>query len=162
MFGDGGFHYQLTSDISGFMSSKLTVVFYIILCLEAGVVLTVLPWIHPFGLGDWGDNFFLLYASQKIGLQGLQDAVSSGWARGAVTGLGLINLAMASWEIAHFRQTVRTLDAQGGATTHNSQKQSPATTPSPAHDDAADVARTENTPSHLPDHERRDDARDHS
>ncbi len=97
------------------MSSKLTVIFYIILCLEAGIVLTLLPWVHPFGMGDWGDNYFLLYASQKIGLQGLQNAISSGWVRGAVTGLGLLNLAMAFWEMAHFRQTVRALQSQGSA-----------------------------------------------
>lgn len=95
------------------MSSKLTVIFYIVLCLEVGIVLTLLPWVHPFGLGDWGDNFFLLYASQKMGLRGLQTAVSSGWVRGAVTGLGLLNLATAFWELAHFQQTARAL--QGGS-----------------------------------------------
>ncbi len=54
------------------MSAKLTVIFYIVLCLEAGLVLTLLPWMQPFGLGDWGDNFFLLYFVQKTGLYGLQ------------------------------------------------------------------------------------------
>src|SRR5205085_5968671 len=94
------------------MSAKLTVIFYIILCLEAGLVLTFLPWVHPFGLADWGDNFFLVYLAHKTGIQGLQHAVASGWVRGAVTGLGLVNFAMAFWEIAHFRQTVRALNAQ--------------------------------------------------
>ena len=92
------------------MASKLTVIFYIILCLEAGVVLTLVPWMpHWFGMADWGDNFLLVYASQTIGAEGLRAAVSSGWVRGAVTGLGLLNLAMAGWEIAHFGQTVRRL-----------------------------------------------------
>jgi len=130
------------------MSSKLTVIFYIILCLEAGIVLTLLPWVHPFGLGDWGDNYFLLYASQKIGLQGLQQAVSSGWVRGAVTGLGILNLAMAFWEMAHFRQTVRSLQAQDGATVSKPSPLPPT--------DAARASQAD----HLPDHERRDDARD--
>lgn len=93
------------------MSAKLTVIFYIVLCIEAGIVLTFLPWVHPFGLGDWGDNFFLVYAAQKTGLQGLQHAISSGWVRGAVTGLGLLNFTMAFWEIANFRRTVRALNA---------------------------------------------------
>ena len=102
------------------MSTKLTVIFYILLCLEAGIVLTLLPWMQPFGLGDWGDNYFLLYAAQQTGLQGLQTAISSGWVRGAVTGLGLLNLGMAFWEIAHFRRTVRTLDhAAQSETGHN-------------------------------------------
>src|SRR5919205_636485 len=93
------------------MSAKLTVIFYIILCLEVGIVLTLLPWYAPFGLSDWGDNFFLLYAAQKTGLQGLQHAVASGWVRGAVSGLGLLNLGIAVWEILHFRQTVQALQS---------------------------------------------------
>jgi hypothetical protein len=92
------------------MASRLSVIFYILLCLEVGVVLTVLPWYHPFGLSDWADNYFLLYAAQKTGLRSLQHAVSSGWFRGAVTGLGVINLGMAFWEMLHFRQTVRALE----------------------------------------------------
>ncbi len=120
------------------MSAKLTVAFYIVLCLEAGLVLTFLPWLHPFGLADWGDNFFLVYVAQKTGLPGLQYAVASGWVRGAVTGLGLLNFAMAFWEIAHFRQTVRALGA-------HAQQSMPAA-------DAADVKPA----LQLPDHERRD------
>lgn len=93
------------------MSARLTITFYILLCLEAGVVLTVLPWLHPFGLSDWGDNFFLIYVVQRTGLESLQQFVSSGWVRGAVTGLGLINFALAFWEIGHFRHTTRALGA---------------------------------------------------
>jgi hypothetical protein len=91
------------------MSARLTVIFYIVLCLEAGIVLTFLPWTNPFGLSDWGDNFFLVYAAQKTGSHALQHAVASGWVRGAVTGLGLLNLGMAFWELLHFRQTVDVL-----------------------------------------------------
>lgn len=94
------------------MSSKLTVLFYIILSIEVGIVLALLPWVSPFGLSDWGDNFFLLYAASKIGSPTIQRAVSSGWVRGAVTGLGILNLFLAGWEIAHFKQTVRALDGQ--------------------------------------------------
>ena len=96
------------------MSAQLTVIFYIILCLEAGIFLTVLPWVHPFGLSDWGDNFFLLYAAQKTGWSSLHDFVASGWVRGAVSGLGLLNFGMAFWEIAHFNQTVRALGGPSG------------------------------------------------
>jgi hypothetical protein len=91
------------------MASRLTVIFYILLCLEAGIFLTVLPWWQPWGMGDWGDNFFLVMVAQKTGLVGLQRAVGSGWVRGAVTGVGLLNLAMAFWEIFHFSETVRKL-----------------------------------------------------
>ncbi|HVF56304.1 MAG TPA: hypothetical protein VM934_09145 [Pyrinomonadaceae bacterium] len=142
------------------MASRLTVIFYIVLCLEAGIVLTIVPWVQPFGMGDWGDNFILLYASQKIGLQGLQQAVSSGWVRGAVTGLGLLNLAMAFWEMAHFRQTVRKLQA------HDVVAAQPpaAAAPPPAaeqvlHTPAADDSPRLEHADHIPDNERRDDAR---
>ena len=94
------------------MSSRLSVVFYIILCLEIGIVLTILPWVpHGWlGLSDWGNNYFLLLAAHKTGY-GLQRFVSSGWVRGAVSGLGLLNIGMAVWELIHFRKTVQALDA---------------------------------------------------
>ena len=95
------------------MSSRLSVVFYIILCLEIGVVLTVLPWVpHGWlGLSDWGNNYFLLLAAHKTGY-GLQRFVASGWVRGAVSGLGILNIVMGAWEIINFRRTVRALDGE--------------------------------------------------
>ncbi|HEV2914128.1 MAG TPA: hypothetical protein VGX92_12680 [Pyrinomonadaceae bacterium] len=123
------------------MSSRLSVIFYIILCLEVGIVLTLLPWVHPFGLSDWADNYFLVYAAHKTGFAGLQHAVSSGWVRGAVTGLGLLNLGIALWEIAHFRQTVHNMQAEINKT--------PATRKD-AEPEAAAAA------DHLSDNERRD------
>jgi hypothetical protein len=111
------------------MSAKLSVIFYIILCLEIGLVLTLLPWwSHPFGLSDWGDNFFLVYAAHKTGFQGLQMAVSSGWVRGAVTGLGVLNLCIAFWEMAHFRQTVRALQENHATPQRAKDASQPATT----------------------------------
>jgi hypothetical protein len=111
------------------MSAKLSVIFYIILCLEIGLVLTLLPWwSHPFGLSDWGDNFFLVYAAHKTGIQGLQVAVSSGWVRGAVTGLGVLNLCIAFWEMAHFRQTVRALQENHAPQHRAKDAAQPATT----------------------------------
>src|SRR5688500_12063843 len=93
------------------MSAKLSVIFYIILCFEIGIVLTLLPWIPQgtLGLSDWGNNYFLLYAARQTGSYGLQTFVASGWMRGAVTGIGLLNLGIAFWEIFHFSQTVRAL-----------------------------------------------------
>jgi hypothetical protein len=95
------------------MSAKLSVIFYIILCLEIGLVLTLLPWIPQgtLGLSDWGNNYFLLYAARKTGLYSLQAVVASGWVRGAVTGIGVLNLGIAFWEIFHFKQSVRALQA---------------------------------------------------
>ena len=96
------------------MSAKLSVIFYIILCLEIGIALTVAPWWPQgmWGFGDWGNNYFLLYAAQKTGIHGLQAVVASGWVRGAVSGIGLLNLGIAVWEIFHFKQTVTALKNQ--------------------------------------------------
>ena len=96
------------------MSARLSVIFYIILCLEIGIFLTVLPWWPQgmWGLSDWGNNYFLLYAASKTGLHSLQTVVASGWVRGAVSGIGLLNLGIAIWEIFHFRQTVTALQNQ--------------------------------------------------
>ena len=64
------------------------------------------------GFPDWGNNYFLLYAAQKTGIQGLQAMVASGWVRGAVSGIGLLNIGIAVWEIFHFKQTVTALQSQ--------------------------------------------------
>jgi len=94
------------------MSSRLSVIFYIILCFEIGLVLTVLPWVPHgwWGLSDWGNNYFLVLASRKVGF-GIQRFIASGWVRGAVSGIGILNLGMGVWEIFNFRKTVRALDA---------------------------------------------------
>lgn len=108
------------------MSSRLTVIFYIILCLEIGIVLTALPWVpHGFlGLSDWGNNYFLLVASRKVGF-GVQRFVASGWMRGAVSGLGILNLGMGVWELINFRRTVRALDEGQPNVKSSSQQQPP-------------------------------------
>ena len=127
------------------MSAKLSVIFYIILCLEIGIVLTLLPWVPQgtLGLSDWGNNYFLLYATRKTGMQALQTVVASGWMRGAVTGLGLLNIGIAFWEIFHFKQTVRALQ----------ESVEPAATKSNA---VAATNSATSTATHLSDHERRD------
>jgi len=96
------------------MSSRLSVIVYIILCFQVGIILTVLPWVQHGWLGgalsDWGNNYFLLFASHKMGY-GLQRVISSGWVRGAVSGLGMLNILMGAWELMHFREAVQMLDA---------------------------------------------------
>lgn len=105
------------------MSAKLSVIFYIILCLEIGIALTLLPWIThgTWGMSDWGQNYFLLYAARKTGMHALQTVVASGWMRGAVTGVGLLNIGIAFWEIFNFRLTVRALQesAEPGSSSKN-------------------------------------------
>lgn len=134
------------------MSAKLSVIFYIILCIEIGIFLTVLPWWPQgmWGLSDWGNNYFLLYAARKTGYQSLQTVVASGWVRGAVTGVGLLNLGIAFWEIFNFKQTVRALQAQ---TSGGGSRKNVAQTP---------MAPQSTQSDNLPDNERRDDQQDNS
>ncbi len=135
------------------MSAKLSVIFYIILCLEIGIVLTLLPWIPQgtLGLSDWGNNYFLLYAARKTGMQALQVVVASGWMRGAVTGLGLLNIGIAFWEIFHFKQTVRALQESTEAPMSAKTNAAPAT-----------KATSTATSTPLSHHERRDDSSDNA
>ena len=111
------------------MSAKLSVIFYIILCLEIGIFLTVAPWWPHgmWGISDWGNNYFLLYAARMTGIQGLQAVVASGWVRGAVSGIGLLNLGIAFWEIFNFKRTVTALQNETSgrkSSTHNAGEDS--------------------------------------
>lgn len=114
------------------MAARITVVIFIALCLEAGVFLTLLPWVNGLGFGDWGDNYLLVYAASKTNLPILRQAVSSGWVRGAVSALGILNIILAFWEIAHFNSAVRTLEGKVNV-------------------------RENNSAAHIPDHRRQDD-----
>ena len=132
------------------MTAKLSVIFYIILCLEIGLVLALLPWIPQgtLGLSDWGNNYFLLYAARKTGVHALQTVVASGWMRGAVTGVGLLNIGIAFWEIFHFRTSVRAL--QESAEPSGSAKKDAVRSSQPS------------TPTDLSHHERGDDRPDNA
>lgn len=94
------------------MVAKTTVVFFIILCLLAGTVLTVFPWFSFGRVGDWGNNQLLIWLSQNLGVPALQNIVASGWVRGAVTGLGVLNLFLGFWEIINFEKSVKILEAK--------------------------------------------------
>ena len=94
------------------MVERLTVVFFILLCFLLGMALTLFPWLDFNGMGDWGDNYLLAFVSEKAGLPILKSAVSSNWVRGAVSGLGILNLFIAFWELAHFKENVAALEAE--------------------------------------------------
>ena len=129
------------------MSAKLSVIFYIILCLEIGIFLTVAPWWPHgmWGISDWGNNYFLLYAARTTGIQSLQAVVASGWVRGAVSGVGLLNLGIAFWEIFNFRRTVAALQNQ-------------TSSPKRSEDDVAQSSTSDN----LSNNERQDDVSNNS
>jgi hypothetical protein len=92
------------------MVEKLTVIFFIVLCLLLGSYLILAPWDTLFG--SWSDNYLLAFVSDKSGLPVIQRTVSSNWFRGAVTGLGVVNIVIAIWEAVHFKQSVAMLQGQ--------------------------------------------------
>lgn len=95
------------------MVEKLTVIFFIILCMLLGFYLILAPWDALFG--PWGENYLLVYVTDKAGAPVIARVVGSNWFRGAVTGLGVLNLIIAFWEVAHFDQSVKMLQ-------HNDEK----------------------------------------
>ena len=86
------------------MSAKITVILFIFVCFSTGALLTWLPWTQL-----WDDNFFLNFVVDKTGWAGLIPLALSGYMRGAVTGLGIINLLIGALEIFHFKHSVRAL-----------------------------------------------------
>lgn len=82
-------------------SAKLTVILYILVFFEVGAVLIFSPW-----NAYWSDNLFLAYLVQHLNAPGLVVIMNSNIIRGAVTGLGIINVLLGVWEAFHFRQLV--------------------------------------------------------
>lgn len=89
------------------MVERLTVIFFIALCLLLGFYLILAPWDAIFG--PWGENYLLVFIADKAGLPLIRTAVASNWVRGAVTGLGVLNMFIAFWEMANFSKSVELL-----------------------------------------------------
>ncbi len=92
------------------MVEKSIVIFFILLCLMSGITLILFPWINLGGISDWSDNYFLALTASLTGSNVIRDAIGSGWVRGAVSGLGVLNLYMAFTEIMNFNQTAESLE----------------------------------------------------
>lgn len=95
------------------MVSKLTVLFLIVLLLQLGVLLVLLPWVTFGAFGNWNDNYLLAFVVENTGMQSIRSAVASGWVKGAVTGIGILNILIACLEIANFRKSVAILEGKG-------------------------------------------------
>jgi hypothetical protein len=95
------------------MAAKLTIIFFILICFEIGLLLAILPWLsYP----NWSENYLLFLLSEKLHLSGLSKMMTSGYVRGAVTGLGLLNIWIGIMEIVNFKKTVHFFqsEVQGG------------------------------------------------
>jgi len=91
------------------MSAKLTVVFFIVICFEIGLLLMILPWL---GFPPWTENYLLIAAVDKLQYDWLAAVMKSGYLRGAVTGLGLLNVMLGISEIVNFNKTVRRFQSE--------------------------------------------------
>jgi len=89
------------------MVERLTVIFFIILCMLLGMYLILAPWDMLFG--QWSNNYLLAFVSDRSGLQSIHKAVASTWFRGAVTGLGVLNIVIGVWEAFNFNKSVKLL-----------------------------------------------------
>ncbi len=72
---------------------RLGVLLFVFLCATFGVMLMIVPW-RP----EWSDNPLLLSYPT------LRDFVSSGFTRGVVTGLGVLNVWIGFWEALLYRE----------------------------------------------------------
>jgi len=72
---------------------RIGVLLFVFLCATLGVTLMILPW-RP----EWSENPLLLpYPT-------LRAMVSSGFARGLATGLGVLNVWIGFWEAIQYRE----------------------------------------------------------
>jgi hypothetical protein len=83
------------------MWKRLFLGIFILLAFEVGLLLIVFPWTLV-----WDKNFFL------TGFAPLRTISMSPFVKGAVSGLGLLNVFVAISETWHFRERVRDMDAK--------------------------------------------------
>lgn len=91
------------------MSAKITIIIFIVICFEIGILLIVLPWV-PFP--SWSENHLLVLVADKMHAPWLATAIKSGYARGAVTGLGALNILLGVWEIINFKKTAQAVQQE--------------------------------------------------
>lgn len=73
---------------------RIRALLFVTLCATFGVLLTILPW-----TAKWTDNPLLLSFPDFRGM------VASGFVRGVVSGLGILNLWVGFWEAIHYHET---------------------------------------------------------
>lgn len=72
---------------------RLGLLVFVLICLELGIALVILPWTHI-----WTDNNLLLnYPTLRFW-------AANTFVRGAFSGLGLIDLWLGIWEVARYRE----------------------------------------------------------
>jgi hypothetical protein len=77
------------------MVSKILVIAFIFFCFELGLFLIIFPWSQY-----WENNLFLSYAPL------FREFVLSNYFRGAVSGLGIVDIGIGVFEAMHFKLAV--------------------------------------------------------
>jgi hypothetical protein len=72
---------------------RLQLVVMVVFCIELGMLLAVLPWTRV-----WLDNGLL------ANYPGLRAFAHHNFVRGAVSGLGLVDIWIGIWEAVHYRE----------------------------------------------------------
>jgi hypothetical protein len=93
------------------MSAKITVIVYILICFEVGILLLILPWTQY-----WEENVFLFFITGKLRAEWIETFLTSGYMRGAVTGLGVLNILAGMRDIFKFKESVKALASLGVST----------------------------------------------
>ena len=75
---------------------RLTVLMFVFVCASVGVFLVILPW-RP----EWTHNHLLL------SYPGLRQFIASGFVRGVVSGLGMLDIWIGFWEAVHYHEEKR-------------------------------------------------------
>lgn len=90
------------------MSAKITVIVYILISFEIGILLMIIPW-KPY----WDDNFFLYFITGKLHAVWMATFLKHKLVRGAVSGIGVLNILAGLYDIFKFRESVRKLATLG-------------------------------------------------
>lgn len=75
---------------------RLSLVIFVVFCVEIGMLLAVLPWTRV-----WTDNSLL------IGYPVLKHFLQQNFVRGAVTGIGILDVWLGIWEAVRYRENNR-------------------------------------------------------
>jgi hypothetical protein len=75
---------------------RLVVLLFVFICASVGVFLVILPW-RP----EWTHNRLLL------SYPGLRQFMASGFVRGVVSGLGMLDIWIGFWEAVHYHEEKR-------------------------------------------------------
>lgn len=86
------------------MSAKITVIVYIVISFEIGILLLFLPWSVW-----WHDNFFLYFITGKLHATWMATFLTHKAVRGAVTGIGVLNILAGIYDIIKFKESVNKL-----------------------------------------------------